>query len=401
MSILMDIAAVTYMEPPLPSVRAKEGTSAESDLDVGANFLELRGISKQFGQFVAVQDVSLDVRRGEFLTILGPSGCGKTTLLRIIAGLEKQNTGCVVFNGRDISDAPPAKRHFGIVFQSYALFPNLTTEQNIAYGMKAGRKKYTRRQIQRKVAELLDCVHLTGQDKKYPSQLSGGQQQRVALARALAIEPELLLLDEPLSALDARVRVRLRQMIRQIQQRLNVTTIMVTHDQEEALTMGDRVLVMDHGILKQCASPEEVYCRPSDSFVAGFVGRMNFLGTWEAGSATELRQGEAALQIPTGRVHPGRQVSLAIRPEDVHVCDSGTENPNTFDAEPHIIEFCGSYYRISAKAHISPERSVEVDIDVPAKQVGHLGINNGTPLRLELPADRLLLFNESPESEHV
>jgi len=395
MSILMDIAVNTFMDPAMEAKLSREGHDAAG---AASAFLEIRDVSKSFGRFTAVRDASLTVNKGEFLTILGPSGCGKTTLLRVIAGLETQDSGQVILGGRDISDVPTSRRNFGIVFQSYALFPNLTVEQNVAYGMKPGKGNLSRFRVRQKVEELLDCVHLNGQGKKYPAQLSGGQQQRVALARALAIEPELLLLDEPLSALDARVRVRLRQMIRQIQQRLNVTTIMVTHDQEEALTMGDRVLVMDHGVLKQCATPEEIYCQPSDSFVAGFVGRMNFLGTWDATSSNELHQGDAVLNINDGKDHSGRRVDVAIRPEDVHVCGDDSADANTFEAIPNFIEFCGSFYRISAKAQVAPDRYLEIDIDLPAKQVGHLGISNEAPLKLQLPADRLLLFNESTDT---
>ena len=213
--------------------------------EIAQPFLRIEGLSKRFGTFTALKDIDLEVRRGEFVCFLGPSGCGKTTLLRAIAGLDRQDEGKVILAGRDVSDAPPAERDFGIVFQSYALFPNLTVGRNVAYGLVNRRRSSA--EIKRRVDELLALVGLADQEHKYPVQLSGGQQQRVALARALATSPGLLLLDEPLSALDAKVRVRLRDEIRALQRRLGVTTIMVTHDQEEALAMADRIVVMNQG----------------------------------------------------------------------------------------------------------------------------------------------------------
>ncbi|UCH76088.1 MAG: ATP-binding cassette domain-containing protein, partial [Rhodospirillales bacterium] len=211
----------------------------------GAPYLRIANVTKNFGDFTALDDVSIDINEGEFVCFLGPSGCGKTTLLRAIAGLDIQTFGRIDQGGRDISALPPAERDFGIVFQSYALFPNLTVTRNIAYGLE--NRKLPKDEVRARVDELLQLVGLSGQGDKYPAQLSGGQQQRVALARALATSPGLLLLDEPLSALDARVRVHLRHEIKQLQHRLGVTTIMVTHDQEEALTMADRIVVMNHG----------------------------------------------------------------------------------------------------------------------------------------------------------
>src|SRR5215208_2658777 len=246
-----------------------------------APFLRIRNLEKRFGQFTALKDIDLDVTQGEFVCFLGPSGCGKTTLLRAIAGLDPQDEGTIEIAGRDVSRLPPAARDFGIVFQSYALFPNLTVAANVGYGLvnrRAGRAAMDAR-----VAELLALVGLPEQGIKYPVQLSGGQQQRVALARALATSPGLLLLDEPLSVLDARVRLRLRHEIKALQRRLGVTTIMVTHDQEEALTMADRIVVMNHGAIEQVGTPQDVYRKPATAFVADFVGEMNFLdGTFAA-----------------------------------------------------------------------------------------------------------------------
>ncbi|WP_230368611.1 ATP-binding cassette domain-containing protein [Paludibacterium denitrificans] len=230
-------------------------------------YLQLSGISKRFGQQIVLDSLNLNVSKGEFVCLLGPSGCGKTTLLRQIAGLDLPDAGYIRQHDRDITRCAPAERDYGIVFQSYALFPNLNVADNIAYGLK-GRSEDKRR----RVSELLALVGLDSISAKYPAQLSGGQQQRVALARALATSPSLLLLDEPLSALDARVREHLRREIRALQQKLGITTIMVTHDQEEALTMADRVIVMNGGRIEQSGSPFEVYLEPASRFVASFVG---------------------------------------------------------------------------------------------------------------------------------
>src|SRR5260221_4293563 len=239
------------------------------------SYLEVRNLSKRFGDFTALGAVSLDVAESEFVCLLGPSGCGKTTLLRAIAGLDPQTSGTIRQKGRDVSVLAPANRDFGIVFQSYALFPNLTVTDNVGYGLVSRRQG--RAATAKRVAELLALVGLPDAGSRYPAQLSGGQQQRVALARALATAPGLLLLDEPLSALDARVRLRLRHEIKALQRTLGVTTIMVTHDQEEALTMADRIVVMNQGAIEQIGTPQEIYRKPTTAFVAAFVGSWQFL----------------------------------------------------------------------------------------------------------------------------
>src|SRR5215207_6216181 len=259
-----------------------------------SSLLEVRNLSKRFGDFIALGDISLDIAEGEFVCFLGPSGCGKTTLLRAIAGLDPQSSGTIHQKGRDISALPPAKRDFGIVFQSYALFPNLTVTDNVGYGLVSRREG--KAAIGRGVNELLTLVGLPDAGPKYPAQLSGGQQQRVALARALATSPGLLLLDEPLSALDAKVRVRLRDEIRALQQRLGVTTIMVTHDQEEALTMADRIVVMNQGVIEQVGAPSEIYRAPATPFAADFVGHMTFLDAVATGPST-VRVGALELAV--------------------------------------------------------------------------------------------------------
>jgi len=266
--------------------------------------LKIRNLSKLYGQFQALAGIDLDVGGEEFVCLLGPSGCGKTTLLRIIAGLEPFNGGTLELGGRDLAAVDAQHRGFGIVFQSYSLFPHMTVAENIGYGLKV--RKVAPAEIAAKVAQLMDMVHLTPFAERHPWQLSGGQQQRVAIARALAVEPSLLLLDEPLSALDARVRAELRGEIREVQRRLGIPTIMVTHDQEEALTMADKVVCMNAGTIEQIGSPEDVYARPRTRFVADFVGTSNFLGPEAAarlGQVPGAGQGDARL--------------LALRPEDV------------------------------------------------------------------------------------
>ena len=279
-------------------------------------FLRIENLTKNFGSFTALRDISLSVLEGEFVCFLGPSGCGKTTLLRAIAGLDIQTQGRIEQAGIDISILPPAERDFGIVFQSYALFPNLTVEKNVAYGLES--RRAARSEVLGRVKELLALVDLADQGKKYPSQLSGGQQQRVALARALATSPGLLLLDEPLSALDAKVRTHLRQEIKHLQRRLAVTTIMVTHDQEEALTMADRIVVMNHGIIEQIGSPEEIYASPASEFVAQFIGTMNFINVVVASANQGTHQG-GVLKFSQDNVGQGESARLAIRPEDVEI----------------------------------------------------------------------------------
>jgi iron(III) transport system ATP-binding protein len=283
-------------------------------------FLRVVSLSKMFGTFKALDNVSLDVAAGEFVCFLGPSGCGKTTLLRAIAGLDAQSAGMIEMGGRDVSRLPPSERDFGIVFQSYALFPNLTVAANVGYGLVNA--KTPRAERERRVAELLALVGLGEQAAKYPVQLSGGQQQRVALARALAISPKLLLLDEPLSALDARVRLRLRGEIKDLQRRLGVTTIMVTHDQEEALTMADRIVVMNHGVIEQVGTPDEVYRHPATPFVADFIGAMNMADA-VALDASHVEIGGRALPCAPHGFAPGSAVRAGIRPEEVRLAADG------------------------------------------------------------------------------
>jgi iron(III) transport system ATP-binding protein len=302
--------------------------------------LRLEGVSKSFGAFAALKGVDLTIKRGEFVCFLGPSGCGKTTLLRIIAGLEQQSSGRIVQNGRDVSHLPPAARDYGIVFQSYALFPNLTIEQNVGYGLV--NRRQGRAQIRQRVEELLALVGLPDAGPKYPSQCSGGQQQRIALARALATSPGLLLLDEPLSALDAKVRERLRGELRGLQRKLGVTTIMVTHDQEEALSLADRVVVMNHGVVEQVGTPLEVYERAATPFVADFLGRINVLEATSLGGG-RYRIGEAELHTQATGIAAGTRVRLYLRPEDRHVEGDALCGADALRGRVAKLDFLGTF----------------------------------------------------------
>ncbi len=357
-------------------------------------YLKVSGVTKTFGEFTALQDVSFSAERGEFLCVLGPSGCGKTTVLRILAGLEVQTGGSVHIESRDVSGLPVSKRNVGIVFQSYALFPNLTAAQNVAYGLKSRRSQKDR--IAQRVDELLELVGLTGMGDKYPAQLSGGQQQRVALARAMALSPDLLLLDEPLSALDAQVRTMLRQEIRQLQQRLKVTTIMVTHDQEEALTMADRILVMDKGRLVQSGTPLEIYDRPATPFVAAFIGSMNFLQNAVKVQEAVYRIGGCDLRVAgengSHRLAIGGSATLGIRPEDILIWSDRREVPNTIRAQVEAIEYRGPLFRVGLRLGTCGEGAARVEADIPAEKVRRLELRPSATLPVQLPMDRLRVY---------
>jgi len=352
-----------------------------------AVYLRIRNLTKKFGDFVALKDISLDIFESEFVCFLGPSGCGKTTLLRAIAGLDIQTTGSVEQDGKDISALPPSERDFGIVFQSYALFPNLTVYKNVAYGLE--NRKLPRDQIKARVAELLDLVSLSDQGDKYPAQLSGGQQQRVALARALATSPGLLLLDEPLSALDAKVRVHLRHEVKDLQRRLGVTTIMVTHDQEEALTMADRIVVMDHGVIEQIGSPEQIYGEPATSFVADFIGTMNFVtGTVQAEGAIKI--GITTLECQTDGMAVGTPVSVAIRPEDIDAEDIADGAGNVVEVEIANMEFLGSFCRALLDGSAFGEQEIRADFSI--NLVRRKNVEVGSKLRVRFPSRFIRLY---------
>ncbi len=374
---------------------AADMTAAKENPDpggTGAAYLSIHGLTKKFGDFTALADISLDVFEGEFVCFLGPSGCGKTTLLRAIAGLDIQTAGRIEQAGRDISALPPSHRDFGIVFQSYALFPNLTVAKNIAYGLET--RKTSKAEINDRVNELLQLVGLEDQESKYPAQLSGGQQQRVALARALAISPGLLLLDEPLSALDAKVRVHLRHEIKALQDKLDVTTIMVTHDQEEALTMADRIVVMNEGMIEQVGTPVEIYRHPANAFVADFVGTMNFLPATSAG-ADKVHFGGVEFRTAngTGNTASGGKVSLAIRPEDIVTRELTENTTNTIEVTVKTLEFLGSFYRAGLVARSGGKIDFLADFSI--NLVRDLGIRDGTTLTVAFPEDRIRVFPAS------
>jgi iron(III) transport system ATP-binding protein len=351
-------------------------------------FLRIRDLVKSFGNFIALKDVSLDVLKGEFVCFLGPSGCGKTTLLRAVAGLDPQDQGTIEIAGRDVSRLPPAARDFGIVFQSYALFPNLTVSANVGYGLV--NRKRPQSEIAARTAELLALVGLQDQGSKYPVQLSGGQQQRVALARALATSPGLLLLDEPLSALDARVRIRLRDEIKDLQRKLGVTTIMVTHDQEEALSMADRIVVMNQGVIEQVGTPAEIYRKPASPFVADFVGTMTFLDAVVSGKQ-RLRLGSVELDCPeAARFKDGSAVRIGLRPEEVRVRNIDAATPNQISARVVSLDFLGPYCRAALAPEAAPELTILADFSVNLMR--DLGVSEGQRFPIALPPDTLRVF---------
>ena len=351
--------------------------------------LALSAIHKAFGAFVALQSIDLTVEAGELVCFLGPSGCGKTTLLRIIAGLEAQTSGRVVQNGRDISNAPPSARDYGIVFQSYALFPNLTIHSNVAYGLVNRRKG--RAEVNARVKELLTLVGLPDAGPKYPSQMSGGQQQRVALARALATSPSLLLLDEPLSALDAKERERLRGEIRALQRRLRVTTIMVTHDQEEALSMADRVVVMNNGTIEQIGSPLDVYERPTTPFVADFLGKVNVLDAECLGDG-RYRVGQVEIATQANGTTRGDKVRLYLRPEDRILADTGPVDamPNALNGTVRRVDFLGTY--CLARVDVDGFAGQRMTIYLSLNQAHELGVKEGAAFPFALRGERVRVF---------
>jgi iron(III) transport system ATP-binding protein len=371
--------------------RAIHVTDRQHDMKqetVRAPYLRIDRVSKNFGSFQALKNISLDIFEGEFVCFLGPSGCGKTTLLRAIAGLDIQSSGRIEQGDRDISALPPAQRDFGIVFQSYALFPNLTVSDNVGYGLRnTGMRKAD---IQERIQALLAMVGLKGQEKKFPTQLSGGQQQRVALARAIAMSPGLLLLDEPLSALDARVRLHLRGELKQLQRRLGVTTIMVTHDQEEALAIADRIVVMNDGNIEQVGTPEEIYRNPASPFVAGFVGHMNSLPA-EQISGGRLRIGSVDLAVENCPNLPaGSRVNVCLRPEDVQVRAIRIGQANSLQVRIEAVEFLGSFCRAELSA--THDAAIRFKADFSVNAMRDLALGRGSEVAVALPKERLRVF---------
>ncbi len=313
-------------------------------------FLTLSNISKHFADFAAVENFNLDVEKGEFVSFLGPSGCGKTTTLRMVAGFEAPSTGAIIINGVDVTEKAPSQRNVGMVFQAYALFPNMTVAQNIGFGLRI--RKEPEEAIKQRADEMLALIHLEQKGDSYPYQLSGGQQQRVALARALAIRPQVLLLDEPLSALDAKIRVSLRAEIRAIQKQLGITAIYVTHDQEEALSISDRIVVMHEGKMEQVGTPFQIYNFPETNFVASFVGTLNSTDAEVVDPQNGLLlmdgiQFKTSQEEMKGRSR-GDKVRMSIRPERLSFA-SELKKDNVLDSVIENITFLGSVVRIQVK----------------------------------------------------
>jgi sulfate/thiosulfate transport system ATP-binding protein len=383
------------------------------------------GLSKSFKGVRVLEDVSFDVAEGEALVLLGASGSGKTTILRIIAGLERPDAGSVRIHGRDVTDTPARERGVGVIFQSYALFPRMTVEQNIGYGLRIrGRNRKERRE---KVEGLLELVHLADQRKKLPAQLSGGQQQRVAIARTLAYEPQMLLFDEPFGALDAQIRVRLRREIRALLRDVNVPALFITHDQEEALELGDRIAVLHAGHLEQIGTPEEVYNRPETEYVATFLGAANvLLGVVAGGRRVELGAVSVAAGAEAARFHVGQSVKLVFRPEDVRLGPPGQLPEDCNPLANGVVEekhFVGAYERLTVRLDLvarrpapgepplydiseAPERRLGVPVIVTrAKpEVAALPLRVGDRVTLCLNAFRVLpnfpLASERPGRVH-
>jgi iron(III) transport system ATP-binding protein len=346
---------------------------------VAAPYLRVGALDKAFGATPVLRGVSFDVAEGEFVCFLGPSGCGKTTLLLCLAGLEQADAGQILMRGQSIGHLPPSQRDVGIVFQSYALFPNLTVADNVAFGLVSQRRPAAA--VRQVVADLIALLSLQGHEHKYPSQLSGGQQQRVALARSLALSPSLLLLDEPLSALDAQVRTRLRGELRSLQTRLGLTTIMVTHDQEEAQSLSDRIVLMNHGRIEQVGTPWEIYNRPATAFVADFIGTSNLhKGVVTAdGVAVEGALLPCAMQ---GLVF-NQSLHVLVRPEDVQV--SAARKPSSVaSAVVQQVEHLGAVVR----AHLQVDGRMRWVSDVPKKHYAQARFEVGDTLWIGVdPAD--------------
>ena len=346
--------------------------------------LDIAGLAKRYGDFYAVRDVSLGIRDGEFLVLLGPSGCGKTTTLRMVAGFIEPTAGHVKLGGSDVTELPPWKRNAGMVFQSYALFPHLTVAQNVAFGLEM--RKLAKADIERRVEETLALVRLGGYGARLPRQLSGGQQQRVALARALAIRPDVLLLDEPLSNLDAKLRQEVRVEIRELQRQLGLTTVMVTHDQEEALTMADRLVVMSEGSVRQVGSQRDLYERPADRFVAGFVGRSTFLeGAVEAPGRFRT---DGGLAIACAGGQAGR-AALSLRPERLEI--AATRQAGLDNSLPGTVEFV-SYLGALIDIHVRLSPGDRVVVQIANRD--HFTPEVGQQVHVGWPASAGLVFNE-------
>ena len=350
----------------------------------------IQGLVKRFGAVTAIEALDLEVGHGELFTLLGPSGCGKTTLLRIIAGFERQNAGDLRVGGRLANDLAAHRRDMGMVFQNYAIFPHMSVFDNVAYGLR--QRGFRRAALGAKVGEALELVRLAGFERRFPDQLSGGQKQRVVLARALVIEPEVLLMDEPLSALDAKVRVGLRQDIRLVQQKLGITTLYVTHDQEEALVVSDRIMVMEAGAIRQLGSPREVYENPANLFVATFIGTSNlFEGRIErTGEDAAVVIGGARLACPALAAAHGAELHVVLRPEHLVVLEDGPvpDGLAALEGVVELVSYLGSHSRIAVRVAGVAE-AVEVEV---ASASSASALPPGREVRLGFRPEAALLF---------
>jgi len=354
---------------------------------MGGGNIKLESLIKRFDDFTAVDDISVEIRAGEFFSLLGPSGCGKTTTLRMVAGFEPPTSGEILLDGVDVGNWPPHRRNVNTVFQSYALFPFLTVAENVAFGMKY--KSVPKSERDDRVAEALGLVQLTGYEHRRPNQLSGGQQQRVALARALVLRPSVLLLDEPLGALDAKLRRALQVELGALQKQVGITFLYVTHDQEEALTMSDRLAVMNHGRIIQLGTPEEVYNEPVDAYVADFLGVSNLMDARvESGGNGQrpcrLRLGDFCLEAQTGQLDAAGAVKLAIRPERIHLHPYETSGDNLVPGMVERLVFLGSTTHVYVRLASGSALQTLVRNDGAA-----LPYSQGTPVSVGLPADSL------------
>ena len=351
------------------------------------SFLSMEGLGKRFGDFVAVRHFDLQVERGEFVSLLGPSGCGKTTTLQMIAGFLEPTNGRLLLEGKDITRLRPEQRGMGVVFQSYALFPHMTVEQNIAFGLQMRKLGHTEQK--KRIGDALALVRLHGLERRYPKELSGGQRQRVAIARALAIQPDVLLLDEPMSNLDAKLRQEMHVEMRAIQRQLGITTILVTHDQVEAMTMSDRIAVMHNGEIAQVDTPQALYDRPSCHFSSVFLGKTNRLdGTYDSTNPGQARVGGMAVAVAAGAAHETGPVSIYLRPEKIRVADAGDAGV------PGVIRtllFLGSQWALDVETELGL-----LHVNVP--NAGRATLQEGGRVTLGwIPEDIRVLRREEPQ----
>lgn len=354
--------------------------------------LNIQNVVKKYGSVKALDNVSLNIPHGSLVCFLGPSGCGKTTLLRSVAGLEDIDSGNIMLGDADLSHTPARSRNFGVVFQSYSLFPHMTASRNIAYGLEC--RNWTKAQIATRVREMLNLVHLDSQAEKLPAQMSGGQQQRIAIARALAPNPSLLLLDEPLSALDAKVREELRNEIRALQKRVGITTIMVTHDQEEALAMADVIVVMKDGHIEQTGTPQMLYQQPQTSFVADFIGRMNILPVEKVADG-ELHFADKVLKLDQlNSNHTGQISKVGIRPESINLlpASQSVADDNYFPATIRSQIYLGHISRLEVVPDKRPDIKIHVEMHGAANKNGVLP-QTGEAVTVHLPAEALRVLS--------